>query len=121
MTPGEHEISRRVSQLLGVRGSGHPYCATDTTAPLRPIFDIGQQRSRAFRDPVLALEARHRLVEARDINGLGDLRQCHDIWPAAHDRGEIVHAISIQRIDADCDDCARLAPRGIEISRQCAR
>ena len=64
------------------------------------------------------LEAGHGLNELRDVTGLGDFRQRDDIGTAAHDRGKIVHAVLIERIDADRDHAAGVTPGRIEIARQ---
>jgi hypothetical protein len=42
--------------------------------------------------------------------GLGDFRQRDDIGTAAHDRGEIVHPVLIERIDAHRDHVACFTP-----------
>ena len=52
------------------------------------------------------------------MRGLGDLRQRHDVGPAAHDRGEIIHAVELERIDADRGHGSRLAPGAVELGRE---
>jgi len=51
----------------------------------------------------------------------GDLGQRHDIGTAAHHGGKIVHAVALQRIDANRDDHPRLAPGGIKLARKLPR
>lgn len=81
-------------------------------------LDVRQQRRRSLGDAVVALEPCHRLVELDDMVRLGDLRQRDDIRMAAHHRGKIVHAVLLQRIDADRDHPALVAPGRVELDRQ---
>jgi hypothetical protein len=73
-------------------------------------FDVRQEQRRALDEPAVALIARYRLRQCHDLCRFGYLGKTDDVGRAAHNRGEVVHALQLERIDADGDDRARLAP-----------
>ncbi len=85
----------------------------------RAELDVRQQRRRSLGDAVVALEPRHRLVQpgrhgaARRPFGYRD-----DIRTAAHHGSKVIHAVLVERVDADRDHHALVAPGRVEIGRQ---